>query len=136
MAQHCHRPCSCLTRVHNTGDFWSIFFLTRMIALGGRASCSWAEGFPSPVGRGSFCSPFGSFFQDCSGLPGCIMRNAGLNESQAGIKIAGRNINNLRYADACMHAMSLQLCPILCNPMDHSPPGSSVHGILQAKILE
>ena len=28
-----------------------------------------------------------------------IMRNAGLDESQAGIKIAGRNINNLRYAD-------------------------------------
>ena len=27
------------------------------------------------------------------------MRNAGLDESQAGIKIAGRNINNLRYAD-------------------------------------
>ena len=29
----------------------------------------------------------------------CIMRSAGLDESQAGIKIAGRNINNLRYAD-------------------------------------
>ena len=29
----------------------------------------------------------------------CIMRNAGLDEAQAGIKIAGRNINNLRYAD-------------------------------------
>ena len=29
----------------------------------------------------------------------CIMRNAGLEEAQAGIKIAGRNINNLRYAD-------------------------------------
>ena len=28
-----------------------------------------------------------------------IIQNAGLNESQAGIKIAGRNINNLRYAD-------------------------------------
>jgi len=28
-----------------------------------------------------------------------IMRNAGLGEAQAGIKIAGRNINNLRYAD-------------------------------------
>ena len=27
------------------------------------------------------------------------MRNAGLEETQAGIKIAGRNINNLRYAD-------------------------------------
>ena len=29
----------------------------------------------------------------------CIMRNAGLEEAQAGIKIARRNINNLRYAD-------------------------------------
>ncbi|MFK9691088.1 reverse transcriptase domain-containing protein, partial [Escherichia coli] len=28
-----------------------------------------------------------------------IMRNAGLDEAQAGIKITGRNINNLRYAD-------------------------------------
>ena len=28
-----------------------------------------------------------------------IMRNAGLEETQAGIKIVGRNINNLRYAD-------------------------------------
>ena len=30
---------------------------------------------------------------------GYIMRHAGLDEAQAGIKIAGRNINNLRYAD-------------------------------------
>ena len=29
-----------------------------------------------------------------------------------------------------------QLCQILCNPMDCSPPGSSVRGILQARILE
>ena len=29
-----------------------------------------------------------------------------------------------------------QLCPTLCNPMDYSLPGSSVHGILQARILE
>ena len=29
-----------------------------------------------------------------------------------------------------------QSCPILCDPMDCSPPGSSVHGILQARILE
>ena len=33
-------------------------------------------------------------------------------------------------------AKSLQLCPALCNPMDCSPPGSSVHGILQARIVE
>ena len=31
---------------------------------------------------------------------------------------------------------SAQLCPTLCDPMDCSPPGSSVHGILQARILE
>ena len=33
-------------------------------------------------------------------------------------------------------AMSLQSCPTLCDPMDCSPPGSSVHGILQTWILE
>ena len=33
-------------------------------------------------------------------------------------------------------AKSLQLCLTLCNPMDHGLPGSSVHGILQARILE
>ena len=31
---------------------------------------------------------------------------------------------------------SLQSCPILCDPMDCSPPGSSVHGILQVRIVE
>ena len=39
-----------------------------------------------------------------------IMRNAGLDEAQAGIKIAGRNINNLRYADFIFWAQkSLQM---------------------------
>ena len=33
-------------------------------------------------------------------------------------------------------AQSLQSCLTLCNPMDCSPPDSSVHGILQAKTLE
>ena len=35
-----------------------------------------------------------------------------------------------------MHATSLQLCLTLCDALDYSPPGSSVHGILQARILE
>jgi len=153
------------------------------------------------------------------------MRNAGLEEAQAGIKVAGRNINNLRYADDttlmaeseeelkcllmkvkeesekvglklsiqktkimasgpitswqidwktmeivtnfilggskiiagadCSHEIkrclllgrkattnlaaagkSVQSCPTLYNPTDGSPPGSSVPGILQARILE
>ena len=52
------------------------------------------------------------------------MRNAGLEEAQAGIKTAGRNINNLRYADAATAAKSLQPGPNLCDPIDGSPPGS------------
>ena len=35
-----------------------------------------------------------------------------------------------------LHAKSLQLCLTLCDPMDCSPAGSSVHGILQERILE
>ena len=35
-----------------------------------------------------------------------------------------------------LHAQSLQSCSTLCNPMDCSPPRSSVHGILQTRILE
>ena len=36
----------------------------------------------------------------------------------------------------CMCAKSLQSCLTLCDTMNHSPPGSSVHGILQERILE
>ena len=34
-----------------------------------------------------------------------------------------------------VHAKWIQLCPTLCGPMDCSPPGSSVHGLLQAGVL-
>jgi len=43
---------------------------------------------------------------------------------------------HLIYISLCMHAKSLQLCPTLFDPMDCSLPGFSVHGILQASILE
>ena len=36
----------------------------------------------------------------------------------------------------CLYAESFQSCLTLCDPVDCSPPGSSVHGILQARILE
>ena len=38
--------------------------------------------------------------------------------------------------DVCVCVLAAQSCLTLCNPMDYSPPGSSVHGILQARILE
>ena len=40
------------------------------------------------------------------------------------------------YMYATATAKSLQSCPTLCNPIDSSPPGSSVTGILQARTLE
>ena len=47
--------------------------------------------------------------------------------------LSSKNIHIKIYA--CMHKL-LQSCPILSDPMDCSPAGSSVHEILQAKILE
>ena len=39
-------------------------------------------------------------------------------------------------AAAAAAAKSLQSCPTLCDPIDSSPPGSSIHGIFQARVLE
>ena len=50
-----------------------------------------------------------------------IMRNAGLDEAQAGIKIAGRNINNLRYADdTTLMAESKELKSLLMKVKEES----------------
>ena len=49
------------------------------------------------------------------------MRNAGLDEAQAGIKIAGRNINNLRYADdATLMAENKELKSLLMKVKEES----------------
>ena len=46
--------------------------------------------------------------------------------------IAGDSLGS-ELVSVCVHAQSGQT---LCEPMDYSPPGSSVHGIFQARILE
>ena len=46
------------------------------------------------------------------------------------------NVTKIMTYLMCVCAKSLQSCPTLCNPMDCSPPGSSIQGILQARILE
>ena len=43
---------------------------------------------------------------------------------------------DLKDVTAAATAKSLQSCPTLCDPIDGSPPGSSVHGIFQARVLE
>ena len=52
----------------------------------------------------------------------------------SGNQIHGKNIRYYEYV--CMHAKSLQSCPTLGDPTVCSLPGSSVHRLLQARILE
>ena len=64
--------------------------------------------------------------QDCIRVTACLRPALELGQIPLGI---------LQYV-VCMRAKSLQSCPSLCDPMDSSPPGYSVHGILPARILQ
>ena len=44
--------------------------------------------------------------------------------------------SHFNWNNMCVRAKSIQSCPTLSDPMDYSMPGSSVRGILQARILE
>ena len=48
----------------------------------------------------------------------------------------GMNEETSIYTAAAAAAKSLQSCPTLCDPIDRSPPGSPIPGILQARTLE
>ena len=64
------------------------------------------------------------------------MQNAGLDEAQAGIKIAGRNINNLRYADdSTLMAESEELKNLLMKVKEKSEKAGLKLNIQKAKIL-
>ena len=65
-----------------------------------------------------------------------IMRNAGLDEAQAGIKIAGRNINNLRYADdTTLTAKSEKLKSLLMKVKEESGKVGLKLNIQKTKIM-
>ena len=65
------------------------------------------------------------------------MRNAGLGEAQAGIKIAGRNINNLRYADdtTLMAESEEELKCLLMKVKEESEKGGLKINIQKTKIM-
>ena len=64
------------------------------------------------------------------------MRNAGLKEAQAGIKIAGRNINNLRYADSTtLMAESEELKSLLMKVKEESEKVGLKLNIQKTKIM-
>ena len=65
-----------------------------------------------------------------------IMRNAGLEEAQAGIKIAGRSINNLRYADdTILRAESEELKSLLMKMKEESEEAGLKLNIQKTKIM-
>ena len=65
-----------------------------------------------------------------------IMRNAGLEETQTGIKIAGRNINNLRYADdTTLMAESEELKSLLMKVKEESEKVGLKFNIQKTKIM-
>ena len=69
-------------------------------------------------------------------IPEYIMRNAGLDEAQAGIKIAGRNINNLRYADdTTLMAESKELNSLLMKVKEDSEKAGLKLNIQRTKIM-
>ena len=64
------------------------------------------------------------------------MRNAGLDEAQTGIKIAGRNINNLRYADdTTLMAESKELKSLLMKMKGENEKVSFKHNIQKTKMM-
>ena len=64
------------------------------------------------------------------------MRNAGLDEAQAGIKIVGRNINNLRYADdTTLMTESEELKSLLMNVKEASEKAGLKLNIQETKIM-
>ena len=67
---------------------------------------------------------------------GYIMRNTGLDEAQAGIKIAGRNINNFSYADTTtLKAESEELNSILMKVKEESEKGALKLNIPKTRIM-
>ena len=60
------------------------------------------------------------------------MRNGGLDEAQAGIKTAGRNINNLRYVDGTTDSMDGGLSELRELVMDREAWRAAIHGVTES----
>ena len=84
------------------------------------------------VSQGCILSP--CLFNFCAEY---IMRNAGLDEAQAGIRVAGRNINNLRYADdtALMAESEEELKSLLMKLKEESEKAGLKLNIQKTKIM-
>ena len=76
-------------------------------------------------------------------LPHCTLTPSGGVEGSAAaaaqVSISKGQMANAPVVQSLatlLKVLATQPCPTLCSPMDYSPPGSSVHGVLQARILQ
>ena len=84
---------------HLTGLLRNLYAGQEATVRTGHGTTDWFQ-IGKGVHRGYILSPcLFNLYAELAAAAEYIMRNAGLEEAQAAIKIAGRNINNLRYAD-------------------------------------
>ena len=101
--------------------------------------CAWAF---SSCGEPGLLSPYGAPAFPCRGFSVVLVHRVSHltacgtfpDRDRTRVTCIGRR-TLIHYVVFCC-AQSLPLCPTLCNPMDCSPPGSPVHGIVQARIQE
>ena len=79
--------------------------------------------------------PFSSHFQSFLASGSFQLRRFSWGGQSIGVS-ASASVLPMNAAAAAAAAKSLQSCPTLCNPIDGSPPGSPIPGVLQARTLE
>ena len=74
---------------------------------------------------------------ECSHIPqSCYLNHYKYGRLDSNIEYKNVSLILALWRTKCVCVLVAQLCPTLCDPMDCSPPGFFVHGILQARILE
>ena len=109
---------------------WGVWKKVKSLSRGRLSAIPWTVAYQAPPSAGFSRQEYWSgvplpspvMFIECLFLPG--------SHSTKGFKIIQRKYRHF----VCV--LVTQLCLILCNPMDYSPPDSSVHGTFQARILE
>ena len=96
----------------------------------GTGALEWVDGLSCPVGMWVGSS---SPTRDGTHIP-CIGRLILTHRTTREVPL--KHVLNRFNCAGCVLCLVAQPCPTLCDPIDCSPPGSSVHGILQARILE
>ena len=118
------------------GEGWELFRRENDYSRWGR--CGWGSAFDN-ISCISWACMFISVSQRCNKCGSGWFRSIAIVSGTLVVHIVFLKTlgkSNSRGVLGCFCCSVAQSCPTFCNPMDYSSPGSSVHGILQARILE